>query len=73
MKNSTGDSEVMLKLGDEMDISYTLIAKAILEKCYEQDASSGSTGNKSQNIKQYLKDATLIKEQDLAYEVFLVS
>ncbi|KAK6638681.1 hypothetical protein RUM43_006948 [Polyplax serrata] len=71
MKDSTDASGVMLKLADEFDLPYALVAKLILEKYYESVDSTDSSSSKVANIKQYLKDTTLIEEQDLAYDVFM--
>ncbi|EEB16388.1 conserved hypothetical protein [Pediculus humanus corporis] len=71
MKSLNNSPDVILKLSNEMDMTCTQVAKIILDNYYEKDKNLISTNNKTSNLKQYMKDSTLIDDLDLAHEVFL--
>lgn len=62
-----------MKLADEVGLSYTLLARMILEKCYDQKNSALENSVKTSNIKSFMKDPSLIEDPKLAYEIHLVS
>lgn len=61
-----------MRLADEADMSYTLVARNILEKWLEKNDSDSETGMKTSDVlKSCMKDPSLIKNPDLAYEIYL--
>lgn len=62
---------VMLRLAEEIDLSPALLARMILEKYYEKHSEEGAEPVTKSFITKLMKDTTLIKDKDLAYEVYL--
>ncbi|XP_069682201.1 CDAN1-interacting nuclease 1 isoform X2 [Periplaneta americana] len=65
------DVGVMLRLAEEITLSPALLARMILEKYYEKKSEESDEPVTRTFITKLMKDTTLIKDKDLAYEVYL--
>ncbi|XP_023709855.1 protein C15orf41 homolog isoform X2 [Cryptotermes secundus] len=65
------DVGVMLRLAEEIDLSPALLARMILEKFYEKHSEEGAEPATKSFLTKLMKDTTLIKDKDLAYEIYL--
>ncbi|XP_021923656.1 uncharacterized protein C15orf41 homolog isoform X3 [Zootermopsis nevadensis] len=65
------DVGVMMRLASEVDLSPALLARIILEKYYEKHPEKSTEPVTKGFITKLMKDTTLIKDKDLAYEVYL--
>lgn len=63
---------ILLRIAEEFDVTPCLIARVVLQKYYEL-ANEEQGGLHSVNFKIYLRDTSLIEDENLAYEVYLVS
>ncbi|GJQ65943.1 hypothetical protein Trydic_g4041 [Trypoxylus dichotomus] len=65
--NKREDPGIILRIALHANISPCLVAKLILQKYYD----GAESDSENVNVNKYLRDTTLIKNIDLAYEVFL--
>ncbi|KAL0269139.1 UNVERIFIED_CONTAM: hypothetical protein PYX00_006966 [Menopon gallinae] len=70
-RSSEKNSSSIIKLAEEIKMSYTLLGRMIAEKFLQQDDEGATNSSKLARLKYYMKDSTLIEDPDLAYEIFL--
>lgn len=71
-RSSQKNTSTIIKLGEEIKMSYSLLGRMIAEKFFQQEDEGTTNCSKLARLKYYMKDSTLIEDQDLAYEIFLV-